>query len=64
MKFQCYASGSSGNLYTVKNVSTTLLIECGMPYTKINSLLDYTLHSVDSCLVSHYHQDHCKAHKE
>jgi len=64
MKFQCYASGSTGNLYTASNDSTTIMIECGITYNKINNLLDYTLHSVDSCLVSHYHQDHCKAYKE
>ncbi len=62
MKFQCYASGSSGNLYTVENETTKLMLECGVTFKKINSLLDYTLHSIDACLVTHAHQDHCKAH--
>ena len=62
MKFQCYASGSSGNLYTVSNETTKLMIECGVTYKEINSLLDYTLYSIDACLITHYHQDHCKAH--
>jgi len=64
MNFKCYASGSAGNLYTVSNDTTKLMIECGVPYKKIESLLNYDLHSIDGCLVSHMHQDHCKAHRE
>lgn len=64
MNFQCYASGSAGNLYTVSNDTTRLMIECGVPYKKIESLLNYDLHSIDSCLISHLHKDHCKAHAE
>lgn len=64
MRFTCHASGSSGNLYTVESNGSRLMIECGLPIQKISKKLDYSLQGIEACLVSHGHQDHCKAWRE
>ncbi len=61
LTFQSFASGSSGNLYTVDDGQTTLLIECGLSMAKIKHALNYNLHKITGCFVSHAHLDHCKA---
>lgn len=55
------ASSSLGNCYTVDDGKTKLLIECGIPVKKIRQALDFNMSGVSGCLVSHFHQDHCKA---
>jgi len=40
-----------------------LLIECGLPISKIKKYLDFDL-DIDACLLSHHHADHSKAAKE
>ncbi|MBT9134672.1 MAG: putative metallo-hydrolase YycJ [Firmicutes bacterium] len=61
LRFQSYASGSSGNLYTVSDGQTKLLIECGIPLAKIRRALKFRVHEIAGCFVSHGHQDHFKA---
>ncbi len=57
-------SGSSGNCYLITDGSTTLLIECGLPFKKIQKGLKFKTSSIDACLISHEHMDHAKAAKE
>jgi phosphoribosyl 1,2-cyclic phosphodiesterase len=64
MVFKSFASGSSGNLYTVESSTTRLLIECGIAFNKMKKALDYRLQDLDGCLITHQHKDHCKAHKD
>lgn len=64
MKIEIIASGSSGNCYKISNEDTTLLIECGIPYKKIQEALDFKTASIDGVLVSHEHMDHAKACKD
>jgi len=64
MEFRCYASGSSGNLYELKTATTRILIECGVTFSKLNKMLNFRLHDIDACIISHAHGDHCKAHKD
>lgn len=59
-----YASGSTGNLYTVSDGLTTLLIECGLPWKKIQQLLQFKTSGIAGCLVSHCHGDHSKAARD
>jgi phosphoribosyl 1,2-cyclic phosphodiesterase len=59
-----YASGSSGNCYRVTDGRTPLLLECGISYKEIQFGLVFTLSVIAGCLVSHEHQDHCKAVKD
>lgn len=58
------ASSSAGNCYIIDNGKTQIMIECGIPIKKIRQALDFNLSTVSGCLVSHHHQDHCKAVRE
>lgn len=64
MKIEVIASGSSGNCYKISNEDTTLLIECGIPYKKIQQALNFKTTNIDGVLVSHEHGDHSKACKD
>ena len=64
MKIEIIASGSAGNCYKVSNEDTTLLIECGIPYKKIQEALNFKTTDIDGVLVSHEHGDHSKACKD
>jgi len=58
------ASGSRGNCYRVTDGRTPLLLECGIPYKEIQKALNFRVSEIAGCLVSHEHQDHCKAVKD
>ena len=64
MKFNSFASSSSGNVYTVSDAETTLLIECGLPFKKLQKLVGFDVGRFSACLVSHSHADHSKCVKE
>ena len=64
MKIEVIASGSKGNCYKISNEDTTLLIECGIPYKKIQEALNFKTTDIDGVLVSHEHGDHSKACKD
>ena len=64
MKIEVIESGSSGNCYKISNEDTTLLIECGIPYKKIQQALNFKTTDIDGVLVSHEHGDHSKACKD
>lgn len=64
MKIEVIASGSAGNCYKISNEDTTLLIECGIPYKKIQEALNFKTTDIDGVLVSHEHGDHSKACKD
>ena len=64
MKIEVIASGSTGNCYKVSNEDTTLLIECGISYKKIQQALNFKVTDIDGVLVSHEHGDHSKACKD
>lgn len=57
-------SGSSGNCYLVDINDTKILLECGLPFKKIQKALDYKVSDIDFCLVTHEHMDHAKAVKD
>lgn len=61
MDIQVLASSSKGNCYRVSNGSTPLLLECGIRFKEIQQKLNFRLSEIAGCLVSHEHQDHCKA---
>jgi phosphoribosyl 1,2-cyclic phosphodiesterase len=64
MEIEIIASGSSGNCYKISNEDTTLLIECGIPYKRIQEVLNFKTTDIDGVLVSHEHGDHSKACKD
>lgn len=53
MNFDSYASSSAGNMYTVFDGKTRLLIECGVSYKKLQKALGGK--RIDACLLSHSH---------
>lgn len=61
MKIEVIASGSSGNVTSVRG-EALLLIDCGKPYKWTMSQLNYEL--PDAILVTHEHGDHAKAVKQ
>lgn len=63
MEIKIIAGGSGGNVIAVRSNDTIILVECGLPKTKIESLLiqngfDPTL--IQAIFVTHPHQDHCQ----
>ncbi len=61
MIFTSFASSSAGNLYLVQDGRTSVLIECGITFKKIQKALGFDFGSLSGCLVSHEHKDHAKA---
>ncbi len=64
MEIKPIASGSAGNCYYVYDGLTRLLIDCGIPFKKIQAALwgmGTGIPEVSGCLVSHCHGDHVKA---
>ncbi len=57
-----HATGSSGNCYTVSNGKATVMLDCGLPYNRIQKLTGFIL--PDAVFVTHEHQDHVKAAKD
>ena len=61
MIFRSLASSSKGNAYIVTDGETTILLECGLPYKKLEKLSGHTLTSVSACCITHEHKDHSQA---
>lgn len=64
MEIKVIASSSKGNAYHVSDGQTQLLLECGVPVREIQKAIDFKLHKVSGCLISHEHMDHAKAAKD
>lgn len=64
MKIKILASGSKGNCYLLQGKGDRLLLECGIPISRIKKGLNYDLKNIVGCLVTHEHQDHCRAIKD
>ncbi len=54
-----YASGSSGNCYTVSDGETVVMLDCGLPFRRIERLTGFLLPA--AVFVTHEHKDHSKA---
>lgn len=64
MDIKVLASGSKGNAYIVSDGKTSLLLECGLPYRKLQQKSHYSLSKIDACLLTHEHKDHSAAVKD
>ena len=64
MKFEAYASSSAGNAYSVSDAETTILLECGLTYKKLQKEVGFDLTKFAACLVTHCHADHSKCVKD
>lgn len=58
------ATGSKGNFYILEAGEEILLLECGIQIKEIKKALNFDLSKVVGCLLSHSHNDHCKAVEE
>lgn len=58
------ATGSRGNFYILEAGEEILLLECGIHIKEIKKALNFDLSKVVGCLLTHSHNDHCKAIKE
>ena len=62
IQFTSHYSGSKGNLYSITDGKTSLLLDPGVPIMKIKQALNFKLSGINGCLVSHEHLDHsCSA---
>ena len=61
IEIKALASSSKGNCYRVTDGKTQLLLECGIPFKEIQKGLGFKVSEIAGCLISHEHQDHCKA---
>jgi phosphoribosyl 1,2-cyclic phosphodiesterase len=64
IQIKALASSSKGNCYYVTDTKTPLLLECGIRYRDIQKALNFQMSDIAGCLLSHEHNDHCKAYKE
>lgn len=64
LSIQSFGSGSSGNGYLIDDGHSQLLIECGVPYKKVQQAMRFDFSRVAGCLISHEHRDHCKYAKQ
>lgn len=62
MNVQVLASGSAANCYALKDDTSTILLECGLPIHKTLELLNWRL--PDAILLTHEHADHAHAAKQ
>ena len=58
------ASGSSGNAYIISDGESSLLLDAGIPFKEIMIGSNFNISSLNGCLVTHSHMDHCKAVKD
>ncbi|WP_270596796.1 MBL fold metallo-hydrolase [Enterococcus asini] len=63
IKIKSFGSGSSGNGYVIDDGYTQLMIECGVPFRKIQREMGHDFSRVAGLLISHEHRDHCKSIK-
>lgn len=64
IKFVSHASGSAGNMYTLTDGKTTIMIEAGIRIQEIKKALNFKVSQVDGLLLSHSHGDHSKSIKD
>ncbi|MBV9899217.1 MAG: MBL fold metallo-hydrolase [Chloroflexi bacterium] len=64
MQVWSFASGSDGNCYLVESEGTSLLVECGRPYSQIRDLLDgagLSFDDLSGIVLTHAHGDHSRS---
>lgn len=63
MTIEIFASSSDGNCSYIEKPSTNIIIDCGLKIQDMKRCLNHSLSSIDGCLISHSHKDHCKSAK-
>lgn len=60
MTFKPLASSSAGNAYILSDGNTSVLLDCGVSFRKLQQLSGFCVASLDGCLISHEHKDHSR----
>ncbi|WP_339260905.1 MBL fold metallo-hydrolase [Lysinibacillus sp. FSL K6-3209] len=63
VEIKTFASGSKGNMYTVFDGKTKLMLEAGISIKEIKKALEFQTSNLGGVLVSHAHLDHSKSVK-
>ncbi len=64
MNISILASGSSGNAYILSDGISTLLLDAGISFRRIQEGCQFHTNDIAGCLISHEHKDHSKAAQE
>ena len=60
MELHVIGSSSAGNCYVLKGKNESLIIEAGLPYKKVQPIIDFNPARVAGLLLTHEHGDHAK----
>jgi len=55
MLIKVIASGSTGNAYEISDGNTHILLECGMPFKKLQQAMKFNISKLSACFVTHEH---------
>ena len=58
LSFKSYASGSSGNLYSITDGETTIMIDPGISWKRIQKAFNFKTSEVKCVCLGHEHRDH------
>lgn len=61
LKIKCFHSSSKGNLYSISDGNTTIMLECGVDFKTIQTSFDFKLSEIAACIITHEHKDHAKS---
>lgn len=61
MRINPIASSSSGNCYLIDDGSTTVMIDCGLPFNDLKVKTNFLSPRPDACFISHSHGDHARS---
>lgn len=64
MDIRIIASGSAGNAYRVSDGKTQILLDAGIPISRIRVGCDFKMMAISGCLITHAHGDHSKAARD
>lgn len=64
MQIRSFGATSGGNCHVVSDGVTTLLLDAGIPFKKLQIAMEFRVSGVKGVLLSHVHQDHAKAIKD
>ena len=60
LTFRSYASSSSGNLHSITDGETTIIVDCGLPWKQVQKAFDFKTSGISAVLCCHAHLDHSK----
>ncbi len=61
LKVKIYGTGSDGNMSTIEDETSAILIDCGLPLNRLNKEV---IKKLQACIITHYHRDHAKYYKD